>query len=113
MKPVHIDGFLFFTGSFFGSISAGFASDAAYQYVNSHHVFWIRIFSAAISTSCISLITFRNQTYAKWISNKGPNEATTTVDIHKVSVDPVPKPSIDNPPVPAKDVALTEPTKSP
>lgn len=69
LRAVHVDGLLFFFGSFFGSVSGGFASDGVYQYVNAHVVFWIRVMSAAISTSCISLITFRSQTYAKWLSD--------------------------------------------
>lgn len=80
LKPVHVDGFLFFFGSFFGSISAGFASDATYQYVNAHLVFWVRILSAAISTSCISLITFRNQTYAKWLEQPKPQPISLTAN---------------------------------
>jgi hypothetical protein len=68
LSPVKIDGALFFVGAFCGSLSAGFAPDSVYQYVNPHAVFWCRILSAAISTSCISLITFRNQTYGKSLS---------------------------------------------
>lgn len=65
LKPVHIDCTLFAVGTFCSVIAFEFSSDSTYNYVDKQVVFWTRVLAAACAQTCLSLITFRNKSYAK------------------------------------------------
>lgn len=65
LRSVHIDCVILAVGSFCGGMAAGFAPDSAYQYVDKHVVFWMRVIMGSISITCINLISFRNNSYGK------------------------------------------------
>lgn len=45
-------------GGLSGALAAGLSTDAANQYISGHWLFWMRITSAAISTTCTTLLGY-------------------------------------------------------
>lgn len=75
IKTVHVDGFLYGTAAFFGSIEITLSSDAAYKYVDPYLLFWGRGLSAAILATATGLIAFRSKVFS---DHKAQENASVT-----------------------------------
>lgn len=71
LKPVHVDGWLYFGIGVFGAMTATFGTDAAYKYMEPYHLFWYKSVSTWCLAGCTALKTFRSTSYSD--SLKDPN----------------------------------------
>lgn len=64
VRPVHVDGFLYFCIAFFGSLLVSLGSDAAYKYIEPFALFKYKMWCGAIAAGATALKTFRSTAYA-------------------------------------------------
>lgn len=70
VRPVHVDGMLYFLIGVTGAMVLTFSSDAAYKYVDPNRLFWFKAMASWTLAGATALKTYRSTGYADSIKNK-------------------------------------------